>query len=174
MHFPFFRMGKRGNKGDALRAHASGRGGEAEGKKLLGIAFSYGENNHLFFKTGEGLTEEYLLAKMSELANAYRNQGKSLVAFDVKKTYEYFSLSQIDRRLTDGFFDVKLAAYLLNPLKSEYTIEDIANEQLGIMLKDRAAYFGKKSLYEAMKNEKEAFWNMPASIPILHMPAMKN
>ncbi len=148
---------KEETKETPLERMLRGEGGEAEGKKLLGIAFSYGEGNHLFFKTGEELTEEYLLAKMSELANTYRTQGKSLIAFDVKKTYEYFSLSQIDRRLTDGFFDVKLAAYLLNPLKSEYTIEDIANEQLGIMLKDRVAYFGKKSLYEAMKNEKEAF-----------------
>ncbi|MBD5466021.1 MAG: DNA polymerase I, partial [Lachnospiraceae bacterium] len=148
---------KEETKETPLERMLRGVGGEAEGKKLLGIALSYGENNHVFLKTGEELTEEYLLVKMSELANAYRTHGKLLIAFDVKKTYEYFTLSQIDRRLTDGFFDVKLAAYLLNPLKSEYTIEDIANEQLGIMLKDRAAYFGKKSLYESMKNEKEAF-----------------
>ncbi|MCM1160924.1 MAG: DNA polymerase I [Roseburia sp.] len=148
---------KEETKETPLERMIRGEDGEAEGRKLLGIAFSYGEDNHVFFKAGEELTEEYLLSQMSELANAYRRQKKLLIAFDVKKTYEYFSLSQIDRRLTDGFFDVKLAAYLLNPLKSEYTIEDIANEQLGIMLKDRAAYFGKKSLYESMKNEKEAF-----------------
>lgn len=148
---------KEETKETPLERMLRGEGGETEGKKLLGIAFSYGENNHVFLKAGEELSEEYLLAKMSELANAYRAQGKLLIAFDVKKTYEYFTLSQIDRKLTDGFFDVKLAAYLLNPLKSEYTIEDIANEQLGIMLKDQAAYFGKKSLYESMKNEKEAF-----------------
>ena len=148
---------KEETKETPLERMMRGVDGETEGKKLLGIALSYGESNHVFLKTGEELPEEYLLAKMSELVNAYRTQGKLLIAFDVKKTYEYFTLSQIDRRLTDGFFDVKLAAYLLNPLKSEYTIEDIANEQLGIMLKDQAAYFGKKSLYESMKNEKEAF-----------------
>lgn len=127
------------------------------GKKLLGIAFSYGEKEHVFLKTGEEIPEEYLLAQMSELANAYRKQGKRLVTFDVKKSYEYFTFSKIDRKLTDTFFDVKLAAYLLNPLKSEYTIEDIANEQLGMMLKNRAAYFGKNTLYDSMKNEKEVF-----------------
>lgn len=30
-----------------------------------------------------------------------------------------------------------IAAYLLNPLKNDYSIEDIANEQLGLMIQSR-------------------------------------
>ena len=54
-------------------------------------------------------------------------------------------------------FDVLIAAYLLNPLKSDYTIEDIAGEHLELMMPEKSQVFGKNSLEKAFaEKEKEA------------------
>lgn len=45
-------------------------------------------------------------------------------------------------------FDATVAAYLLNPLKNDYTYEDVAREQLGLMMDDKADEW-TKSCYEA-------------------------
>ena len=63
----------------------------------------------------------------------------------------------MERADVSCFFDTKLAAYLLNPLKSEYTLEDIAQECRNVMLMDYKQQFGKKSVAESMETEEEKF-----------------
>ena len=55
-------------------------------------------------------------------------------------------------------FDVIVAAYLLNPLKSDYNYEDVAREHLGIMI-DEKLDAAAKSCYEA--------YTAYASVPVL-------
>ena len=59
-------------------------------------------------------------------------KGVKLSTFQIKNQYGYLESDQTER-----FFDVLIAAYLLNPLKNDYSIEDIANEQLGLMIQSR-------------------------------------
>ena len=50
------------------------------------------------------------------------------------------------------YFDILIAAYLLNPLKNDYEAEDIANEYLGLTIPDKSQVCGKASFadtYEA-------------------------
>ena len=52
--------------------------------------------------------------------------------------------------MRENSFDVIVAAYLLNPLKSDYDYEDVAREQLGLLIdeNDRGKYKGMlRSLY---------------------------
>ena len=49
-----------------------------------------------------------------------------IATFDVKHQYDY-----LDRSSTEQYFDVLIAAYLLNPLKNDYDMEAIASEHLG-------------------------------------------
>ena len=46
-----------------------------------------------------------------------------------------------------------LAAYLLNPLKNDYTYEDVAREQLGLMMTGTEA--GELGLDKSMASEKK-------------------
>ena len=52
-----------------------------------------------------------------------------------------------------AFFDCALAAYLLNPLKSDYPAEDLANAYLGRPIRSYAELFGKKKPEEAAEED---------------------
>ena len=61
--------------------------------------------------------------------------------FDGKADYADIVTSDQDKTLSAeeliaNLYDCKIAAYLLNPLKSDYEIVDIANEYLGLTLAD--------------------------------------
>jgi len=116
---------------------------EKEEKGFLGIALAYGEEKIVWFKQGGFLTEEYLKGKLYALS-----EKTGLAAFDIKKKYDW-----LDQEKTDRYFDVLIGAYLLNPLKSDYEIEDIASEYLELLLKGRRELFGKESLRKAAESE---------------------
>lgn len=94
------------------------------------------------------LTKEYLTEKLKNLVN----KGVSLSTFQIKNQYEYLESDETER-----FFDVLIAAYLLNPLKNDYSIEDIANEQLGLMIQGRQQLLEKLTLVKAAQEREEAF-----------------
>lgn len=55
--------------------------------------------------------------------------------------------------LFEKVFDVSIAAYLLNPLKNSYHVEDIARDYLGDTVASFTEVFGKKRLAELCKEE---------------------
>lgn len=112
---------------------------------FAGLALAYGEQK-IFFLRAEGfLTREYLTGKLTELAGKVR-----LVTFDIKGKYAYLPPDDTDR-----YYDVLLAAYLLNPLKNDYDAADIANEYLGLLIPDRAQRFGKERFTDLMRTKPE-------------------
>ena len=68
------------------------------------------------------VTEDYLIEKTQEFCQ----QGKLIASLNIKAMLRY-----MDLKSHNDMFDAGLAAYLLNPLKSEYTYDDIAKEFLG-------------------------------------------
>lgn len=117
------------------------------------VLLSCGQENYYIPAQGF-LTFAYLQGKLQELFEACKKEGHLLLTFDVKKFYRLFTIERAD---VSCFFDTKLAAYLLNPLKSEYTLEDIAQECRNVMLMDYKQQFGKKSVAESMETEEEKF-----------------
>jgi len=112
---------------------------------FIGVALSYAEKKIVLLRREGFLTEEYLKGKLYGLS-----EKTELASFDIKKQYDY-----IDREKTEGYFDVLIGAYLLNPLKSDYAIEDIASEHLNLLLKSRQELFGKESLESAAKKRED-------------------
>ncbi len=88
----------------------------------------------------------------SGLENLLREQSKKhkISTFDVKHQYAFW-----DQESTDHYFDVLIAAYLLNPLKSDYEMDVISSEHLGIMIPGITETFGKKSASAALKEDAE-------------------
>ena len=120
----------------------AGRHGE-----LLGVALHLPEEGSFLVLKQGFLTEEYLKEKIALLGAQCR-----IATADIKSEYAYLQAQDTER-----FFDVILAAYLLNPLKNDYTVEDIANEYLNLMLPEKGQAFGRLSFKDALNEKPEDF-----------------
>ena len=122
----------------------------------------------VFVIPAEGfVTKEYLCAKLHELSKETK-----MVTFDIKQQYTY--LGAVTGR---GYFDVLVGAYLCNPLKNDYSIVDIANEYLGLMISERARLLEKLSLRQALEEKTESFKEYAgflSYVPFRSMPEIKN
>lgn len=111
------------------------------------LVLAYGRKDVYVMKPQGFMTGEYLVGKLQTLSDTV-----PLISFGCKNQYAYVYPKQIQHMA-----DVLLAAYLINPLKNDYSIEDIANEYLGLMLQDRRRLFGKASLREAAEEKEKEF-----------------
>lgn len=97
-------------------------------------------------ESGDAETEE-LREALKELSGRAR-----LSVFDIKGQYGF-----LNQDTTERYFDILIGAYLLNPLKSDYDVETIALEHLGLTIPGRAELFGKLKLKEAMRQKPDQF-----------------
>ncbi len=88
-----------------------------------------------------------------EKLQALCEKDVDLAGFQMKDYYAYLG----EEVKTEKLFDVLIAAYLLNPLKSDYQIEDIAGEHLGSGTASYGQLFGKKKAAEAFADQREDF-----------------
>lgn len=132
-----------------------------EKKQLLGVAVSVcGKNagsSTYFFPVGVEENVQLSLfepsgggadSDLAAVQEALRKlSGRVTVSgFDIKKQYDY-----LQQDTTDRYFDILIAAYLLNPLKNDYDPETIASEHLGLMIPGKTETFGKCSAKEALR-----------------------
>ena len=115
--------------------------------ELLGVAISLSEEDCFLLMINEEITEAFLRLEIQRMGK--ENQ---ISCANIKNNYEF-----LDSYETERFFDVILAAYLLNPLKNDYSVEDVANEYLGLMIPERSQCFGKASLLDAMQSDGDKF-----------------
>ena len=113
-----------------LFAHESGYGR---------ISLAYDRERIYTIPADMEVTMDYLFGKLTELAK----KADTFVLCNLKK---YLSLISVEKE--EHCFDPILAAYLLNPLKNDYDFEDIAREQLNLII-DEKADEKTKSCYEA-------------------------
>lgn len=125
-----------------------------EKDRLLGVSVSFGEKNTVFLAAEGFLTEGYLIGKLKELLDA----GVCGITFSLKSQLRILQTEeQTSESLAKEFFDTEIAAYLLNPLKNEYSYEDLAKDYLGMMIPSRVDLLGKLPLTEAVETQPEAF-----------------
>ena len=106
-----------------------------------GIGLAFGDQDIYCIPAEGEISSEFLLAGLEAVAG----QVGQFAVFDLKKLLKNVKTNPDD---VDKCFDVAIAAYLLNPLKSEYPFEDVAQEYLGLMI-DPKADEEKKICYEA-------------------------
>ena len=86
-----------------------------------------GEEVYLFSCEGFGfITQDFLYEKIDDL---YDNIGY-VAMMEVKEHLSHLTIHE----MTKSIFDVSLAAYLVNPLKSTYEYDDIARDYKSMML----------------------------------------
>ena len=111
---------------------------------LCGLALSAGTRAWYMTESETSLPTEFLCGELGAL----RRSGARIAVFDLKGQYPFWDIGPEEFRdgiRLDGMFDVLLAAYLINPLKSDYGPEDVASEYLGETLESRKTFPGKKS-----------------------------
>lgn len=84
------------------------------------------------------VTEDILLQGLKDIIDTAKGR---VITFDIKKCYDH-----IDCEDTTRYEDILLMAYLCNPLKSDYTLEDVAIEYMDLFLQDRKQLFNKQQL----------------------------
>ena len=138
---------------------------------FAGMSISFGEEDTYLFLTGTELTSDYLLEKLFQKIKEAVQEASvmpAISALDVKSQLRFFSLQdQKEKNAKDTFerylaarkqfFDVTVAAYLLNPLKGEYPYEDIAKDYLSLMIPSTHDLLGKNDFGKAFaEDEKKA------------------
>lgn len=122
-------------------------------EELLGVALSVSDEETVFYALTHEKEPEGQLSLFAEIVEPVDDTAEitaalqefsegeniQIATFDVKRQYDY-----LDRSGTKQYFDVLIAAYLLNPLKNDYDLEAIASEHLGILIPGRAEIFGKR------------------------------
>lgn len=128
----------------------NGNGQNGSGQKVLGLGLSYGREQIFFLKTGEELTGDYLLEQLQDLLG----QAGKTACFDLKAQLSYIMPKQEER---DNIDDVLIGAYLLNPLKNDYAIDDVAKEHLDLLIPSRQDLLGKCNDGQAIREKEDAF-----------------
>lgn len=118
--------------------------------KLYGISICTGKDSVYAIPVQGMVTEAYLVDKMTIFS------GKFLYTYDCKLQYPF--LKEPENWENVPVFDIAIGAYLYNPLKGEYPIEDIANEYLGFGVPLRKDVFGKQSMKELVDSNPEVLY----------------
>ncbi len=123
-----------------------------EKERLLGAAVCLSEEETAYLPVFGLLTEAYLKDRVrSFLLHA------QVSLLDVKEQVRRFSLPTADASLRERLFDCGVAAYLLNPLQSEYPYEAIAQDCLHQTIPSESDLLGKQGLAAGDKADQEAF-----------------
>lgn len=118
-----------------------------EGGQALGLGISFGKKEEpvvCYLPVQGFVTGEYLYQKLEELCN----KVSAVSSLNVKAMLKKITVSD-----PAHMFDAGIAAYLLNPLKSEYTYDDIAKEYLGVMIPAKEDLLGKISYLKGMQEQ---------------------
>lgn len=153
----------------------------------MGIALALGEEKVYFIPCQGLVTASYLADKLTAMN---RDKLCKLSTFDIKNIYDVIehcedhSMWQAEDGSPDvlqpyrqeHYFDILLAAYLLNPLKNDYTVEDIANEHLGLTIPDRSQVCGKESyaaVYDKTPKEFTEYACFSAYVCLMAAPVLR-
>ncbi len=129
--------------------------------EVLGISLALPSGECAFICRKGLITEGYLKDKTAALAL----EGK-ISCGNIKGAYGF-----LPQEGTEKYFDVILASYLLNPLKNDYTMADVANEHLGLMIPERTQRFGKTSLEGALLEKPGEFRDYACFLAYVAMAA---
>lgn len=136
-------------KAKHVAAEANGQLGFTfeEPKDFFLVAISYGDKDTYVMAADGELTEEYLTQKLQTVAT------KGVTVFLAKAMYDVLGITKTAD--TARVFDCLIAAYLCNPLKNDYTIEDIASEYLHLPMENYQQIFAKLDIQKAYQDRKE-------------------
>lgn len=124
--------------------------------EFAGIALCCSDEHVYYIKTGNDISSAWLKEQTVQLVE----KNECCIFFDVKN-----AMGELGSLPVSHCFDGTIAAYLLNPLKSDYTGEDVARERLNLLIENKLPD-DSKACYEAYTGWRAA--------PILQEQLKKN
>ncbi len=122
---------------------------------LLGAAIAVSEAD-VYFAPAVGdlteITQEMITTSLGTL-RALCGASGTVATFDIKPGFAFWDINEdtfTDRIALDGILDVLLGAYLCNPLKNDYELEDVAAEYAGVTLSGKKTLLGKLTFAEKL------------------------
>ena len=100
--------------------------------------------------------KSYIIKDMENIADIL----EEVIRFDARKYV--LSLKPLiklvkDMKAAKNFYDISVAAYLINPLKDSYFVEDIARDYMGSACSSKSEMIGKAKLNEVLRfNDEKA------------------
>ena len=125
----------------------------ADEGRLLGVSFSFGEEENYFLAVKDGFSEEYV---KEELRKKILN-GFTFSVIDLKQVVKLLSLAEEEEGLRRNGFDCGIGAYLLNPISNSYNYEDIGKDYLNLFMPSEFDLLGKLSPAHAIEEKREEF-----------------
>lgn len=126
--------------------------------ELLGLSLST-EEDTVFIKKWFFINEDYLESILHTIGE---NKDIIIASDNIKSLYEPTGIKDGNR-----LHDAILMAYLVNPLKNDYSLIDIASEYLNLLAPDRNELFKKCSFEEALSKYPEEFKDYVCFMPYI-------
>ena len=114
---------------------------------VYGLAVAESNQNVAYLTCGGFVTEGYLEEQAQKLCDGL----DTLATPDLKGLLKHVRVTE-----TKNCIDTTIAAYLLNPLKNEYTYDDLAKDILGQMVPSQVDLLGKLKIKKAADEKPEA------------------
>lgn len=118
-----------------------------EAGTVYGLAVAKSNQNVVYLNCGGFVTEGYLEEQVQKLCDGL----DTLITPDLKGLLKHVRVPE-----TKNCIDTTIAAYLLNPLKNEYTYDDLARDILGLMVPSKLDLLGKLKIKKAAEEKPEA------------------
>ena len=84
-----------------------------------------------------------------EFADTVMTNGIDICTFDLKEQLDLVPGLAVCDYVREHVTDLCIGAYLCNPLKNDYSVEDVANEYGNLVIKSQRELFGKNDLTES-------------------------
>ncbi len=107
--------------------------------ELTGAAIAFDKKEIYCLSVENGLSMSWIVDKIAEL----EEKVPQISVFELKEKMQHIRFANEEK-----CFDATIAAYLLNPLKNDYTYVDVAQEQLQLLIDEKVSV-EMKACYEA-------------------------
>ena len=131
---------------EAASAESCGLSVVEQQGEIFGLSVAWSDKEIYYLPAGGQLSDSYLREWIRQLME----ESRAVSVLNLKSI-----LSVVETEKKSGIFDVQIAAYLDNPLKSSYPYEDIAREYLAQTFPSQAELLGKTGIAKAAEEQAE-------------------
>ena len=121
--------------------------------QLLALSLTLSEQETVVVPVQGFLTEGWLLGRLTKALSCV----KEISCIRLKEELAFLESEADWAGNQEVFQDVEIAAYLLNPLKDSYSVEELAKEYLELTIPSRTELFAKQKLSEVLDTRPEEF-----------------
>lgn len=115
----------------------------------IALVLVFSEDNIYFIKTGKEITSDYLNKQLEAL------DANTWISPDLKKNLHLMKAGGFTPDERKKYFDMTVAAYLLNPLLGDYPYDGVAKDYLSIVLSSKKDYLGKLTCEQMIKEDEK-------------------